>query len=150
PNDIALAPPPVVNFLARAPIQPNHLRSRIASRTFGSHFVQSHHPTSLPRLQIHGLFHPLFRASTGSTRSPNQVSCVRHRTPSFRKISSIRLRFIPMPLTSLRYVSSRSSVQLAKGRFSICGSVSDKATTSLTSSEVYVGGRPARGSSFRP
>jgi hypothetical protein len=47
-------------------------------------------------------------------------------------------------------VASRSSVQLANGRFSSWGLVRLAAMTSLTCSEVYVAGRPSRGASCNP
>jgi hypothetical protein len=40
---------------------------------------------------------PLFCAKSGSTRVPNQVSSCRHFSPSWMKISLIRLRRMAMP-----------------------------------------------------
>jgi hypothetical protein len=45
---------------------------------------------------------PLFSANSGSTRSPNQVSCFLQRRPSSARISSMRLRLIARPFCSSR------------------------------------------------
>ena len=62
----------------------------------------------------------------------------------------MRERLMAMLFTSLRYAARRSNVQLANGRSSVCGSVSERATTSATSSGEYVVGLPLRAASSSP
>jgi hypothetical protein len=59
---------------------------------------------------------------------------LRQRKPSPRRISSIRLRLIAIPLRSCKKVASRSSVHDANGRSSALGSVSAVAITVATCS----------------
>jgi hypothetical protein len=93
---------------------------------------------------------PLFWAKSESTRSPNQCSSLRHRSPSACKISLILLRLIAIPFSSLRYTSSLSRVQCPKGKARSSGLVRAVATTTETSPVLYVGGRPVRTSSKSP
>ena len=46
---------------------------------------------------VEALDRPRFAATSGSTRSPHQFSCWRQRSPSLRKTSSSRRRFLVMP-----------------------------------------------------
>src|SRR4051812_22577253 len=62
------------------------------------HLVEVDDDGALGRGGVEPIDGPLFSANAGSTRSPNQPSCCRQRRPSARRISSIRLRLIPMPL----------------------------------------------------
>jgi hypothetical protein len=62
----------------------------------------------------------------------------------------MRLRFMAMPCSSVRYAASRSKVQEATGSPRSCGLVRLMAITALTASGVYVGVRPGRGRSSRP
>ena len=150
-EDVACAPlPHVVCLLPGALIPTKHVLARITLSTLWVHLVQTYDATGLGWVRIQLLSPPLFRAKSAATRLPHQASWVRHRKPSSRDTSSIRLRFIPMPLNSLRYVSRRSRVQLAKGKPSVWGFVNDSALTLLPSSDADVGGRPAACSSFSP
>jgi hypothetical protein len=54
-----------------------------------SHLIQTDHTTARRWLGIERFDRPLFSAKAGSTRSPNQVSCLRQRRPSWSRISSI-------------------------------------------------------------
>src|SRR5690242_12722596 len=121
-------------FLTR---RPHH--DALARPTLGRlwpHLIQTHDNTPLRRLYIERFSRPLFAAKSGSTRSPNQVSCLRQRKPSVSNISLTRLRFMAIPLRSLRYATNRSSVQDAKGKPNVCGSVSAVATISPTCSRL--------------
>jgi hypothetical protein len=62
----------------------------------------------------------------------------------------MHVRFIGIPLPSLRYACSRSSVQLANGKPSSRGLVKLTAITSLTCAGVYRAGRPGRAFSANP
>ncbi|HEY7543988.1 MAG TPA: hypothetical protein VID27_03855, partial [Blastocatellia bacterium] len=58
------------------------LFARIAFGSNWSHLIQADHPTAFRWGGIEPLDAPLFSANSGSTRSPNQDSCVRQRNPS--------------------------------------------------------------------
>ncbi len=128
----------------------NQLMSRIAFCRIRSHFIQANCHTSSDWLRVQLGDKPLFSANSGSTLSPNQVSCLRQRNPSASKISSILVRLIGIPLTSFKYTSRRSSVQLANGNPKVDGFVRAVATTSPTCSGVYRGGLPGRSASCKP
>src|SRR5512141_738988 len=117
---------------------------------FRPHFVQADRHAVRRRLRVELRDAPLFSANSGSTRSPNQVSCLRQRKPSRSRRSSIRLRLIGMPFVSFRYASRRSSVHEANGSPNFWGLVSAAAMTSPTCSAEYVGGLPERGLSSKP
>src|SRR5262245_25078455 len=144
-EDIAFITPPVVDLLSgslrRSPrfglwLNPRQLMSRIALGGDRTHFVHTDHRAVFRRVGVERFNEPLFLANSGSTRSPNQVSCVRQRRPSAINNSSIRLRLISIFFSSLRYVSRRSSVQQAKGCPSFCGSLKAAAMTSATCSAL--------------
>jgi hypothetical protein len=124
--------------------------AREALRRLRTHLVEADDDAAGGSGGVEVLDGPLFAANAGSTRSPNQVSSLRQRSPSAMSSSSMRLRFMVMPFCSARYTAKRSSVQEAKGRPRVCGSVSAVATTVPTCSRVYVGGRPWRGLSSSP
>src|SRR5262245_12690004 len=158
-EDIAFITSPVVDLLPgplrRSPRfglwqSARQLMSRIALGSDRAHFVHTNHRAVFRRVGVERFNEPLFLANSGSTRSPNQVSCVRQRRPSAINSSSIRLRLISIFFSSLRYVSRRSSVQHAKGCPSCCGSLKAVAMTSATCSALYVAGRPERGRSANP
>src|SRR5207249_3121280 len=134
----------------------------VALGRFRPHLIQAHAHAARRRRRVDRDNRPLFCANAGSTglspaesapsagsawlaRSPNQPSWVRQRRPSASNRSSIRLRLIGRPFSSLRYTSSRSNVQLANGNPSSVGLVKAAAITALTCSAVYVGGWPDRG-----
>src|SRR3954469_16524038 len=100
-EDIALAAPAVVDLLlgplcfgtgrldqATAGVAPGRLRP---------HLVEADDYAALGWSGVEALEHPLLRANSGSTRAPNQVSSWRHFSPSARRTSLTRLRFMPMP-----------------------------------------------------
>src|SRR5215211_4831119 len=105
-EDVALAAPAVVDLLpgpARGwRLWPNQVAARIALGADGAHLVQADGYAALGWCGVECLDAPLFSANSGSTRSPNQVSCRRQRRPSLSRISSIRLRRMAMPLCSRR------------------------------------------------
>src|SRR5207248_2991085 len=144
---------------------PHHLLTRKAFGRLRPHLVQTDGHTAWGRSRIQGRDGPLFCAKSGATsrsrsffffiaggvagwsapgsdsmlaRSPNQVSCVRQRSPSAISSSSMRLRLIGMPFSSFRYTSRRSSVQHPNGRANCWGLVRAAAMTSPTCSGVYV------------
>src|SRR5215212_2418369 len=144
PEDVPSAAPPVVDLLpgASSPLPTRSgLHEPLAGKAVGAlwpHLIETDHDPILRRTGVEGDDSPLFSAKAGSGRSPNQVSCCRQRNPSACKISPMRLRFMAMPLSSLRYAANRSSVQLANGSPSVWGSVRLAAMSSPTSSVVYV------------
>src|SRR5258708_10943274 len=175
-EDVTLAAAPVINLLRR-PLDgtlalrvgdgANQLLTAITLRRFRAHLIQAHAHAAVRRRRVNRDNCPLFCANSGSiglspalarvasavawpARSPNQPSWVRQRKPSASRSSSMRLRRIAIPFSSLRYVSSRSSVQLAKGCPRSVGLVKEAASTSPICSAVYVGGCPERGASVRP
>src|SRR5215213_6025977 len=105
-EDVALAAPAVVDLLSGAArgwrLWPNQVPARIALGAHGTRLVQADHYAALGRGGAERLDAPLFSANSGSTRSPNQVSCRRQRRPSLSRISSMRLRRMAMPLCSRR------------------------------------------------
>src|SRR5262245_20744886 len=141
PKDVPLAPPTIINVLPSAPgreLWLSHrgctyqLLARKALGRFRAHLIQADHDTTLRWMRVEFFNTPLFLANSGSTRSPNQVSCVRQRSPSASSRSSIRLRLIAMARCSFKYASSRSSVHEANGNPRCSGGVSAVAITSVT------------------
>jgi hypothetical protein len=114
PEDVPFAAPPVVDLLAGAfggtvPafgiglwFRADDLLSREALGRLRTHLVEADDGAALRRAGVEFLDRPLFAAKSGSTRSPNQVSCFLQQRPSPQSNSSIRLRFIGMPFCSLR------------------------------------------------
>ena len=144
-DDIAFITSPVVDLLPGSLRRPPRFglwldaRQRLSQIALGrdrTHFVHTDHRAVFRRAGVERFNEPLFLANSGSTRSPNQVSCVRQRRPSAINNSSIRLRLISIFFSSLRYVSRRSSVQHAKGCPSFCGSLKAAAMTSATCSAL--------------
>jgi len=142
-EDVALAAPAVVDLLLGPPGLAPCRDASVAGMGLGAlrpHLVQADDDAAFRRRGVERLDPPLFSANAGSTRSPNQVSCRRRRRrrrqrkPSPRRISSIRLRWVAIPLRSCKKVASRSSVQEANGRSSVLGSVSAAAITAATRS----------------
>src|SRR6266542_2277898 len=142
-KDVALATAAIIDLLpgslSRARrvgsrFRANQLLTGIAFRRHQPHLIQANHRAVFRRGGVERFNDPLFLANSGSRRSPNHVSWERQRSPSAISSSSIRLRLIGIFFSSLRYVSSRSSVQHAKGWPSCCGSVSAAAMTSETCS----------------
>ena len=74
----------------------------IALGAHRSHLVKTDHTTARRWCGVERFDDPLFSANAGSTRSPNQVSCLCQRKPSWSRISSMRLRCIAMPFCSCR------------------------------------------------
>lgn len=114
PSIIDLLPSPLCWLLTRW-LAFNELLTRKALGTFRSHLIQADYCTCWRWGRREGVDAPLFLAKSGSTRSPNHVSCCRHRTPSSSSRSSMRLRLMEMPFSSFQYVSRRSRVHEAKG-----------------------------------
>ena len=106
PEDVALGAATVVDLLSRALSRSRPaLHQGTTGVTFSahrSHFVEADHTTARRRCGVERLNPPLFSAKAGSTRSPNQVSCLCQRKPSWSRISSMRLRCIAIPLCSCR------------------------------------------------
>src|SRR5215471_17387814 len=75
---------------------------RITLRRHRPHLIETDHRTLCRRRGIERVNAPLFWANSGSTRSPNHVSCVRQRRPSAINRSSIRLRLIGILFSALR------------------------------------------------
>src|SRR5215212_4595605 len=94
---------------------PHQPSTRIALAGLRTHLVQADNDAARRCFGVELLDRPLFRAKSGSTRSPNQVSSCRHLRPSWMKISLIRLRRMAIPCW-LRWTTRRSSVQQANGR----------------------------------
>src|SRR5215213_6024072 len=94
---------------------PHQPSTRIALAGLRTHLVQADNYAARRCFCVELLDRPLFRAKSGSTRSPNQVSSCRQLRPSWMKISLIRLRRMAMPCW-LRWTTRRSSVQQANGR----------------------------------
>src|SRR5262249_14134777 len=122
--------PPVVRRLLGPARCAGYLLARETLGRLGPHLVEADdgRPSGLGRVEFFD--RPLFAANSGSTFSPNQVSCLRHRRPSAIRISSIRVRLMPIPLCSLRYAARRSSVHDANGSPSASGLVRAAAMTS--------------------
>src|SRR5215213_6007057 len=76
---------------------PDQPPARIALAGLRTHLVQADDYAARWCFCVELLDRPLFRAKSGSTRSPNQVSSCRHLRPSWMKISLIRLRRMAMP-----------------------------------------------------
>src|SRR5258708_11321455 len=153
-EDLALSPPAIVDLLrgalGGALGHVDEVVAREALRRFRTHLVETDDATACGSSRVESFDGPLFSAQLGSTRSPNQISSFRHRRPSATRSSSMLLRFMVMPFSSATWAAKRSSVQEAKERPRVCGSVSAVAITTLTCSRVYVGGRPLRGLSASP
>src|SRR5215470_2680728 len=154
PKDIALAPPPIIDLLPSTLGRGRWLGyrgwshqclARKALGRFRTHLIQADHDTTRRWARVECFNAPLFLANSGSTRSPNQVSCVRQRRPSAISRSSIRLRLMAMTLCSFKYAASRSNVHEANGNPRCSGGVSEVAMTSATCGGVEVAGRPERG-----
>src|SRR3712207_2123532 len=85
-EDVALAAPAVVDLLPGPArwrrLRPGRLAARVALRAEWPHLVEANDYAALGRRGVERLDPPLFAANSGSTRSPNQVSCRRQRKPS--------------------------------------------------------------------
>ena len=135
---IAGNPAPAVINLLRGALSlaarwPHELLAGIALARLRPHLVDAEDNTAGRRRRVELLDRPLFRAKSGSTRAPNQVSSWRHFRPSRMKISLIRLRRMAMPCSD-RYATKRSSVHDAKGRPNSAGRVRAVRMTALRSS----------------
>ena len=54
------------------------------------HFIQADYDVALGRVGVEGFDAPAFSAKSGSTRSPNHVSCIRQRNPSATQSAPVR------------------------------------------------------------
>ena len=137
-GDVALAAPPVVDLLpgpARGRwSRPHQIAARVAPGAERAHLVQADDHAARGRRGAGRLDPPLLSADSGSTRSPDQVSRLRRRRPSWGRIPSIRLRRMAMPSCSRRQAAKRSGVGAANGRPRRRGAVSAAAITAATSS----------------
>src|SRR3954453_3817734 len=100
-EDIALAASAVVDLLL-GPLcfgtgRLDHAPAGVAPGRLRPHLVEADDYAALGWSGVEALEHPLLRANSGSTRAPNQVSSWRHFSPSARRTSLTRLRFMPMP-----------------------------------------------------
>src|SRR5262249_37457342 len=102
-EDVALASAAVIDLLpgslSRARriglrFRTDQSLSEVAFRRHWPHLIQTNHRAVFRRGSVERFNEPLFLANSGSTRSPNQVSCVCQRKPSAINNSSIRLRLI--------------------------------------------------------
>src|SRR5215510_9316263 len=99
-EDIAFATPTIVGFLGGTlgwphcaiglGLGPHRPLTQSALGALWPHLIQADHDATLGRRGVERFNTLLFFAKSGSTRSPNQVSCWRQRSPSAIKISSIR------------------------------------------------------------
>lgn len=108
-KNLALAAPSVVGFrfgafcrLRRLRNGANGLPPRITSRRQRPHCVEADYDAAVGRLGVERFDAPFFSAKSGSTRSPNHVSCVRQRRPSATRSSLTRLRCIEICFSSCR------------------------------------------------
>src|SRR5918998_2031757 len=105
-EDVAFGAPTIIDLLPGAlgwSRAGRHQRpARVALGAHWPHLVQAEDYAARRRCGVERFDPPLFSANSGSTRSPNQVSRLRQRRPSWSRISSMRLRCIAMPLASCR------------------------------------------------
>src|SRR3712207_8413265 len=82
-EDVAFGAPAVIDFLSgptgRMGLRLERLAARIALGAHRSHFVQADDKAPVWGGRVERLDLPLFSANAGSTRAPNQVSCLRDR-----------------------------------------------------------------------
>src|SRR3954462_8175187 len=102
-EDVALAASAVVDLLL-GPLRfgTGRLDRAPAGGTLGRlrpHLVEADDYAALGWGGVEALERPLLRSNSGSTRAPNQVSSWRHFSPSARRTSLTRLRFMPMPFS---------------------------------------------------
>src|SRR3954463_12664353 len=102
-EDIALAASAVVDLLL-GPLRfgtgwLDHAPAWIAAGGLRPHLVEADDYAALGRGGVEALDRPLLRSNSGSTRAPNQVSSWRPFSPSARRTSLTRLRFMPMPFS---------------------------------------------------
>src|SRR3954452_20347171 len=102
-EDIALAASAVVDLLL-GPLRfgRGRLDRAPAGVTLGRlrpHLVEADDYAARGWGGVEALERPLLRSNSGSTRAPNQVSSWRHFSPSARRTSLTRLRFMPMPFS---------------------------------------------------
>src|SRR5581483_11684013 len=106
PEDVALAPPAIVDLLPRSLggslRRVYHALAGIGLGRFRSHLIHTDHDATSWGLGVEPFNRPLFAAKSGSTRLPNHVSWVRHRSPSRCKTSWMRLRLMASPCVSWR------------------------------------------------
>src|SRR5260370_30147161 len=102
----ARAPSAIVQLrlgpLGRPAVHGAHLLAGKRLGRLGSQLVQIDHDAAFWWRAVELFNRPLFRAKSGSTRAPNQVSCSRQRSPSACRISWIRLCLMWMPRASCR------------------------------------------------
>src|SRR5215213_1177934 len=102
-EDIALAASAVIDLLL-GPLRfgRGRLDRAPAGVTLGRlrpHLVEADDYAALGWGGVEALERPLLRSTSGSTRAPNQVSSRLHFSPSARRTSLTRLRFMPMPFS---------------------------------------------------
>src|SRR4051812_12749316 len=102
-EDIALAASAVVDLLL-GPLRFGRGRldrapAGIAPGGLRPHLVEADDYAALGWGGVETLERPLLRSNSRSTRAPNQVSSWRHFSPSARRTSLTRLRFMPMPFS---------------------------------------------------
>src|SRR5215472_9352735 len=108
PEDVALGSASIVDLLLGAPsgfvpfwisLRMHQLLPQKSFRRLRPHFIQVHDGTPLGRGCVERGDRPLCLAKSGSSRSPNQCSSLRQRSPSASKISLIRLRVMAIPFS---------------------------------------------------
>src|SRR5215831_7522929 len=90
---VALGPTSVIDLLfgtlGRPALHRNRLLAGITLRGDWSHLIHVQDDAVERWGGPQRFYCPLLRANSGSRRSPNQVSCLRQRNPSSRKISKM-------------------------------------------------------------
>src|SRR2546426_142984 len=100
-KDVAFATPAIINLLGRTLsglhgwrwqqwLSLHHGLPWKAFGRFGSHLIHTNDGAVFRRRGIELFYRPLFSAKAESTRSPNQLSCLRQRKPSASSKSPIR------------------------------------------------------------
>src|SRR5690242_17086981 len=98
---VAFGTPSVINLLfgslGVAGLHADRLLTGIALGGDRPHLIDVQDDTVGWRFPSQAFERPLFCANSGSSRSPNQVSCLRQRKPSSCRISKMRVFFIERP-----------------------------------------------------
>ena len=104
PIDIALGSPSIIDLLLGAlggtSVDVDRLLTGVALGRDRTHLIDIEDNAVGGRLLPQGLDGPLFCTNSGSSRLPNQVSCLRQRNPSSWRISKMRVFFICIPKCS--------------------------------------------------
>jgi len=114
--DLAFGSASIINLLfgslSGTSVDINDLLAWVAFGSDWSHLINVEDDAVGGSFLSQGFEGPLFCTNSGSSRSPNQVSCLRHRNPSACKISKMRVFFMCIPSCSWIEAARRSKVQL--------------------------------------